>query len=267
MTRSLSTLAIAFEVSVRLAAGADPASGPVLDGLLARTGQRVAQFWDKFSAVTCLETVEQEKLSEDGKVLLKKRSTYDYLVLLQLAGGDLMVDESRVRQGKAPKEADRALLSTSGFSTLVLIFHPLFQQSYVFTDEGIDASDPALHKVHFEHVRGQRSPSVLQLRSREFPIEWRGTAWIRAATANVARIQASLKSSLEDIGLLRLDSDVQYLPVLLTGQMDWPWMPVTARIEADTKHQHWRNIHQFAAYKQFNVSTESKTEAPKEAQQ
>src|SRR5579862_9646584 len=215
MTRSILILAIAFEFSASAAWAQDPVAGASLDNFMARTEHRMEQFWDQFSAVTCTETMDQEKLADDGKILIKKRSAYDYLVLLLLSGSDLTVQESRLLQGKPAKESDLALLSTSGFSTLVLIFHPHFRESFRFSDEGADRQNPTLHRVHFEHVHGRPSPSVLQLRSRDYPIEWQGTAWIDAATGNVARIQASLKTSLADIGLQKLESDVRYGPVVL----------------------------------------------------
>jgi hypothetical protein len=220
----------------------------------------VEQFWDQFSAVTCIETVEQNKLGDDGKVLLQKSSAYDYLVLLQLSGDDLMVQESRLLKGKPGKESDRPLLATSGFSTIALIFHPHFRPSFIFTDEGDDPAAPALHRVHFEHIHGKRSPAVLQLRSRDYPIEWQGTAWIDRASGNVARVEATLKASLEDIGLKRLDTKVHYSPVVLQGHAAASWMPVDAQIEADTTHQHWHNTHKFTAYREFSVSTDSKTQ-------
>ena len=73
------------------------------------------------------------------------------------------------------------------------------------------------HRVHFEHVHGKPTPSVLQLRSRDYPIEWQGTAWIDSATGNIARIQAALRSSLADIGLQKLESDVRYGAVSFAG--------------------------------------------------
>jgi hypothetical protein len=261
MIRFLSILAIGFEIAAGAARGESPAA---FDLLIDRTEHRMEQFWDQFSAVTCTETVEQEKLGDDGKILIKKRSAYDYLVLLLLSGGDLTVQESRLLQGKPEKESDRALLSTSGFSTMVLIFHPHFRASFSFADQGPDPASPTLHRVHFEHIHGKPSPSVLQLRSRDYPIEWQGTAWIDGATGNIARIQATLKTSLADIGLQKLESDVRYAPAVLAGDSDPPWMPSTAKIEADTMRQHWRNVHVFTRYKQFSVSTDSKTEAPKE---
>jgi hypothetical protein len=265
MIRLTLTLAIAFELMATRGFSAEAASPAAFESLLARTSRQVEKFWDEFSAVTCLETIDQTKLGDDGKVLLKRRGAYDYLVLLQLSGDDLFVEESRVTQGKPPKESDRALLATSGFSTLVLIFHPHFQGSFTFADQGNDPEAPSLHRIHFEHVRGRRSPSVLQLRSREFPIEWQGTAWVQQTTGNITRIQAGLKASMEDVGLQKLDTDVHYALVSLRGQKELPWMPVAARIEADTKHQHWRNLHEFTSYRQFSVDADSKTQTPKEA--
>jgi len=263
MIRFLSISAIAFELcGGLLRAESAPTAG--FDPLIDRAEHRMEQFWDQFSAVTCTETMEQSKLADDGRVLFKKRSSYDYLVLLLLSGGDLSVQESRLAQGKTEKEFDRALLSTSGFSTMILIFHPHFRESFTFSDQGIDPESAALRRVHFEHIHGKRSPSVLQLRSREYPIEWQGTAWIDAATGNIARIQSSLKTSLADIGLQRLESDVRYAPVVLAGKSDPAWMPITASIQADTIHQHWRNLHGFTRYKQFSVSTDSKIEGPDE---
>ncbi len=99
MTRSFLLLAIGFELAARAVAAEAPEAG-AFDALLARTEHRVEQFWDQFSAVTCIETVEQNKLGDDGKVLIQKSSAYDYLVLLQLSGDDLMVQESRLLKGK-----------------------------------------------------------------------------------------------------------------------------------------------------------------------
>ena len=268
MIRSFLILAIVFEMAaVRAAAAGDVSPSGSFDALLARTEHRVEQFWDQFSAVTCTETVEQNKLGDDGKILIKKRSAYDYLVLLQLSGDDLLVQESRLLQGKPGKESDRPLLATGGFSTMVLIFHPHFRSSFTFADQGNDPAEPSLDRVHFEHIHGKRSPAVLQLRSREYPIEWRGTAWIDRATGNIARIQADLETPFEDIGLKRLTTEVRYSAAVLAGQNAAPWMPVTAQIEADTTHQHWRNVHTFSAYKQFSVSTDSKTQTIKEEPQ
>lgn len=252
---------IVFELGL----GASLMTAAPPDALLARLAQSTTRFWDQFSAITCIETVEQQKLNAQGKTLIDRKYTFDYLMMLQLAGDELMVEESRILQGKAPKESDRALLSTNGFATLLLVFHPLFRESYEFDDGGdVEANGKRYRKVTFQHIRGHRSPSVLQLHNRDYPIEWQGTAWIDPDSAFVARMQVELKSPMTDVGLARLSSDVQYGAVTFRGEAAAAWLPQSAIVEASTEHQRWRNTHLYGKYRQFDVSTDVKTESPKE---
>lgn len=262
MIRSFSILVIGFKLAAAPAAGAPAGS---LDTLLDRAGRRVEEFWDQFSAVSCTETVQQVKLGASGKVLVQRTASYDYLVILQLAGDHLTVEESRVAQAQPKKESTKPLLTTSGFSTLLLIFHPVFQNSYQYTLAGTeDTGGRRLQKVHFEHIHGRRSPSALQLRGRDYPLEWQGSAWIDPRTGYIDRISAELKASMDDVGLKKLSSEVQYTPVQFSTEKQTAWLPEVAVIEADTEHQHWRNTHMFSQYRRFSVSTDAKTEAPKQ---
>ena len=261
MTSFLRTSVIVFEIAACQAAVAS--NRP--DALLARLGESATRFWDQFSAMTCTETVDQKKLEPGGKMIVERKSTFDYLIILQLTGDELMVEESRILQGKAPKESDRPLLATNGFSTLLLVFHPLFQQSYEFEDAGeSDWNGARYRQLRFRHISGRRSPSVVQLHKRDYPIEWQGTAWIDPGSGSVARIQVELKAPMTDVGLLRLASEVQYAPVPLKGSDSGVWMPQSAVVEAATQRQRWVNTHRFSGYRRFQVNTQMKTEAPRE---
>jgi len=146
---------------------------------------------------------------------------------------------------------------------LTLIFHPIYQSNYEFTAQPDDETGGRrLLRVAFRQVSTHHAPSVLMLRDREYPLEWRGTAWIDPESYAVVRIQAGLDSSMEDVGLLRLDADVTYSQVRFNGTTAY-WLPARAVIEAETKRQHWRNIHVFTAYRRFDVDTEVKTTIPR----
>ena len=67
-----------------------------LQEMIGRANDHVAKFVEKFSDVKCTEHVTQEKFKADGKVELKEESTYDYLVILTNAGGEISLDESRL---------------------------------------------------------------------------------------------------------------------------------------------------------------------------
>jgi hypothetical protein len=233
-----------------------------LDDVLSKARGQVLHFWDQFANVHCTETILQTKLAENGKPIVQRQGTFDYLVLMQLNDGELRMEESRVQRGKPAKQTDRSLLSTSGFSTLILIFHPHFQASYTFTLAATADADKA--RVHFEPVRGKPTPAILQLRNREYPIEWEGDAIIDRETGAVMRIDAGLAEPLSDVGLQKLASSVSYTPVGFRDLPEPAWLPREAVIEAQTAHQHWMNTHTFSAYKEFGVSVQTDTATPKE---
>jgi hypothetical protein len=229
-----------------------------LNDLLNRAADQTTSFLDQFSDVKCTEVVRQMKLGKDDKVELKEESTYDYLVILTNAGGELNLSESRipVREAKRDRKNTSMLLS-NGFATLFLVFHPYYASAFKFTLSGEETvGGHLLEKVNFQHVQGMRSPAALALRGREYPLELSGTAWIEPQSGSIAKIQAGITDTLVDVGLKSLDSEIDFAPMPFTGANKTYWFPTQARVEVETPKQHWRNLHQFTSYKKFSVSTE-----------
>ena len=244
-------------------AGAAPTQEP-LDKVLERVTQRVSRFLDLFSDVKCTEQVTQEKFKPNGKIELQEQSTYDYLVLFTNVGGELSLAESRlpVKQATADRKKDISMLLSNGFATLFLVFHPYYVNSFEFSDAGAEMlNGQNARKIRFQHIRNTRSVAALALREREYPLELSGTAWVDPETGNLLRIEAGIASTLEDIGMKSLQSQVTYAPVTFHQDdlhRDDPvyWFPTEAVVEVETPKQHWRNTHRFTAYKQFSVATE-----------
>jgi hypothetical protein len=255
--------ATGFSILLAAAVGASGASPDM--HLLERTGDRVKEFADQLSSVSSIETVVQEKLNEKGKVVINARTAYDYLLSLRWDSEGLLLDESRLPIGQSLKKAPQgALLATQGFATLSLIFHPEYQPSYAFTALGEEeTAGRKTVKVGFLARNGLRSPGILELKGRNFPITWEGTAWIDPELAVVTHIEAHWREPSDEIGLQELSSEVRYSPVGLHGGAQTFWLPQTARVEVKTKHQRWRNSHQFAGYKLFTVDADSKIEGGK----
>ena len=229
-----------------------------LDDLLARAANQTSGFLSQFSDVKCTEQVRQEKLGKDDKVELKEDSTYDYLVMLTNTAGDLNLSESRIplREAKRDRKNTSMLLS-NGFATLFLVFHPYYTGAFKFTlsrEEVVGGR--VLEKINFEHVLGMKSPAALALRGREYPLELAGTAWVDPQTGSIAKIEAGIGNTLADVGLKSLSSEVDFAPVPFADSKQVYWFPTQARVEVETPRQHWRNLHQFSAYKRFSVSTE-----------
>ena len=231
---------------------------PRLEDLLERTANQTTVFLDQFSDVKCTEQVRQEKLGKDNKVELKEDSSYDYLVILTNAGGELSIAESRIPLHEAKKDRkNTSMLLSNGFATLFLVFHPLYAAAFKFNFEGVDTlNGRTLEKIGFQHIPGMKSPAALALRGREYPLELQGTAWVDPETGSIAKIEAGIADTLEDVGLKSLTSEIDFSPLKFPDSQQSYWFPTQARVEVETPRQHWRNLHQFTAYKKFSVSTE-----------
>jgi hypothetical protein len=242
-----------------LASGAPP-----LPDVLLSTGRAVEDFWEKFAVVNCTETVSQQKLDKDGKVICRKDSTFDYVVLAHKEYQNLVVEESRVLLRSAGKDKNTSLLVTNGFPVLLFVFHPVFQGSFEYSQPTQDVlNGRQVLQVRFRQAHGGRSPSCLRLRGRDYPLEWMGTAWIEPQSNSVVKIAATLGSSMEDAGLQALSAEVSYAPVKFGGAGQEQWLPSVAIIQAQTPKQRWQNTHRFTDYKHFTVDTSTKTELPK----
>jgi hypothetical protein len=230
-----------------------------LDDLLARAADRTSAFLQLFSDVKCTEQVRQEKLGKDDKVELKKDSTYDYLIILTNDGSELNLSESRIPIHEAQRDRkNTSMLLSNGFATLFLVFHPYYAEGFKFALAGEEEiSGHLLEKVSFQHVPGMRSPAALALRGREYPLELSGTAWIDPQVGFIAKIQAGIADTLQDVGLKSLQSEIDFAPVPFADSKEVYWFPTQALVEVETPRQHWRNLHQFTAYKKFSVSTEA----------
>lgn len=250
----LVVIAAVIGLSLNVAAGPDPT---VENPLLVRATERVSTFTNQISDVKCTERVLQEKLTPNGKVEYKEESSYDYLVTLGDAGGELTLDESRVAEHEAVHKKNIPLLVTNGFAMLFVVFHPYYAGSFEFTEAGDEThAGKTVRKVHYHHIHGTRSPTALALRGREYPLDLEGDAWIDAESGTILRMTASIPTGIEDLGLRSLRSEVNYGPVTFRG-IAKPWyLPEQAVVEVETARQHWRNTHRFSDYRQFSVSTE-----------
>jgi hypothetical protein len=234
--------------------------------ILSLAQHNVSEFLNLFSEVKCTELVAQEKLNAKGKTEYQEQSRFDYLLIADSSDADLSLQESRLEEKGPDHKKNVSLLVTNGFATLLLIFHPYYQESFDFSGpEEATVNGQPLVKIRFRHVTGKRTPSVLILRGREYPLEMMGTAWLDPKSGHIVRIEADLQDQMGDIGLRTLHSDVLYSPVHFHDVAAPSWLPQKAIIEVETAKQRWRNTHQFSNYQHFGVDTHAAVQAPQDA--
>jgi hypothetical protein len=235
-------------------AAAQDAPGAADADLMHRAGIAAQQFVDHMGTVRYAEYLAQRELKETGKVNYQQDAFFDSLTLVHRDNGRLVADESSEKARPTANFEVRPLLQTSGFSTLALIVHPYYEDSFRFSpldDEVV--SGRRLRMIHFEHIKGADSPTALRLRGRDYPLDLSGILWLDPDSAAVVRVVALLSEPLEDIGLRSLNCEVQYAPVTLPETAEAYWLPQSATIELRTPKQHWRNVHSYSNYRKYSV--------------
>jgi hypothetical protein len=233
---------------------------PRTDDLLARTGRRVEQFWEKVSSYNCREFVLREKLQKKGRAEYKQRSEFDYVAFAKVKAGALTVEEVRLPLRKDADKADMpSLLETNGFPTLLLIFHPRYQLSYRYRiEEGLDNEGSV--RVRFEHIRGAGSTSAVMVQGKAYALELQGTAIIDSESGAIRQISASLMEPMKEINVEDFEVEVTYDLQRFPFESESRWLPSKAMIELRTGLQHWRNTHQYSHYKRFTVEASEAVE-------
>ena len=231
---------------------------------LVRAGHIAEAFWDQFTAVQCKERISQSKLRLDGKVVSSHFEDFDYVAFLKSTSRGLEVEESRVARPRFPENVHGPLLTTSGFPTFLLMFHPDFRNRFEFTEVSPDAAGDGLQRIAFKSKPEVPSMSALKLKDHLYPIFWKGTATLDIATGAVRKIEAALGAPMDDLGLSELRVQMDYSPFKLGGSTQMFWLPVRAVISLKTPRQAWRNVHEYSDYKRFSVTTSTSDNEPQE---
>lgn len=235
---------------------ADAAVKPVSPEMQAflKARKSVEKFFEQSSNVVCTESVTQAVIGKNGKANYREDSVFDYQLQANTNSGALKLSESRETHKAAFRDSSRTLLITNGFTGMLLIIHPSFETSYTFIPAGQESADGVTYvKIDFRSVAGAASPAALQLRGQNYPIPLSGTIWIEPQSGAVAKLVASMDSSLSDLGLQGIRSEIHYATVRFHDPEESYWMPVSAIIDVETPRQHWRNVHRFTGYKRFRA--------------
>ena len=247
------TQSAALSATTDRVAATDTVVSPMDALLLAR--KSVEKFFDQSSGVVCTESVSQLTVGKNGKPDYREESRYIFQLQASTSSGSLKLNESRETR-KAPfRDAARTLLITNGFASMLLIVHSSYETSYTFEPVGEENVDgKSLVKINFKPVPGGASPAALQLRGQNYPLPLSGTLWIDPQNGAITKLIAEVDSSMSDLGLQGMRSEIHYATVQFHEPEEAYWMPVSATIDVETPRQHWRNVHRFTSYKRFTAN-------------
>jgi hypothetical protein len=214
----------------------------------------------RFAAV---EDLFHQPLDPYGLPIRTDKRKYDYVAAIsERESGLVAIDEFRSAKLTLADYPDQ--ISSTGFVTLALIFHPKMRDDFVMVCEGLaDWNGHASWLVHFKQRkdRPNRMHSY-KVGQQVYPVDIKGRAWITADTFNIIRIEADLVRPMPEIRLVSEHQAVEYGPVPFANKKTVLWLPKTAEIYFDfRKHRYYRR-HSFDHYMLFSVEADEKAKVP-----
>jgi len=250
----------AVQVSKRVetdtpAGGADPAFVARASASVVHARKLIDGFFEQTSNVVCTENVSQAIVGKNNKPMYREESAFEYQLQSSSRTGSLRLAESREARKAAFRDPNKTLLITNGFASMLLVLHPNYEASYIFEPVGEETIEGrTLIKVHFKPVPAAASPAAIQLRGRNYPLQLKGDIWIDEESGAVVKLNSSLDSNLDDLGLHDIRSEIHYSVVQFHQPEEAYWMPASAVIDVETPKQHWRNVHRFTDYRRFKAT-------------
>jgi tetratricopeptide (TPR) repeat protein len=227
------------------------------------TGKRVEEFVDDVSRIAAIEHLLHEQLDEIGDAITKETRTFNYVAAFaESKQGSIAVDEYRQEHLGLADFPDQ--ISSSGFTTLALVFHPKMRESFEMMCEGLgELRGQPTWLVHFKQ-REDRPAQMHDYRvgGELYSLRLKGRAWITADKFQIVRIESELVSPVPQIRLAGEHQVVEYGPVPFAKKKMELWLPQSAEIYLDFRRHRYYRKHSFDHYMLFAVDTDEKRKAP-----
>jgi tetratricopeptide (TPR) repeat protein len=226
-------------------------------------GKRVEDFVDDVSRIAAIEHLLHEQLDEMGDAITKETRTFNYVAsFTESKQGSIAVDEYRQEHLGLADFPDQ--ISSSGFATLALVFHPKMQDSFEMVCEGLgELRGQPTWMVHFKQ-REDRPAQMHDYRvgGELYSLKLKGRAWITADKFQIVRIESELVNPVPQIRLAGEHQVVEYGPVPFTKKNVQLWLPQSAEIYLDFRRHRYYRKHSFDHYMLFAVDADEKRKEP-----
>lgn len=236
------------------------------ENIIEQTGNRVEEFVNDVSRIAAIEHLLHEQLDEMGDPITKESRTFNYVASFEESRqGSIAVEEYRQEHLGLADFPDQ--ISSSGFATLALVFHPKMRDDFEMVCEGLgELRGQSIWLVHFK----QREDRPAQMHDYRvggslYSLKLKGRAWITADKFQIVRIESELVNPVPQIRLAGEHQVVEYGPVPFKKGNLQLWLPQSAEIYLDFRRHRYYRKHSFDHYMLFAVDADEKHKLPPSA--
>jgi len=239
-------------------------AGCPLQQIQEQAGRSVSDFVDAVNRIAATESLENDVIDHSGLPVRHSSRTFSYVASVEQVRPGMYIMEE-YRNGTTDLDLFPERIATIGLTSMVMIFHPIYEGDYDVTCEGLSRWHGGLAwQLHFRQKAG-RAARVRSYRvnSVTYPIPLRGRAWISANTFQVETLETDLISPVPQIQLRAEHIAVEYMPVKFKSQDQELWLPESADIFFDFGKHRMHRRHHFRDYMLFAVDEKQQISVPK----
>jgi hypothetical protein len=224
--------------------------------ILARVGATVKAFFQDFPNTASVERIRTDCLSIDGRVMSSIDQRFNYLALAR-SDQKIGLNEYRTDASGSVAEPGGGLV-TRGFASTAIHFHPAYQADSVFRYLGKERVDRRnAYVVAFAQRPGiARVVGQISVPGGSLVVRVQGVAWIDPDSFQIVRLHTDLLPPLQDIGLKRQTTEIEYGDVHFNQLHSTLWLPTKVTVTLDWRDEILRNRHQYSDFELFSVETE-----------
>jgi len=240
-----------------------------LDLILNSVGTTVAQFFANFPNTSSLEQIHQEKLRRKDKVGTTLDQKFRYLCFAPAETYGPRFEEYRsdlAGSQAVPQGLGDGYMLTSGFASVSLIFHPLYQSQSEFRYLGLQrVNGRDAYVIAFAQQPAKaRLNGTFNSGSMSMPTFSQGLAWIDPQSYEVIRLRTDLLKTLPEMNLETETTDITYGEVHFRDLPTGFWLPQEVTVSVDWNGKHLRNQHRYSEFRVFSVAATEKQGKPKD---
>jgi hypothetical protein len=241
--------------------------------ILQRTGARVDEFFASMVDVIGREEITQERLvatnvnggMPGGMIQSKERARDSYLILRRAGGTRVQIQEYRMdEKGNRmdPPGLDKGFFMTSGFALSSVHFSSALQWDSRFLhlgDQRIGGRDT--YVIAFAQLPGEARNTVTMEGQGGVKVHMftQGIAWIDKGNFQILQMRTDLLAPRPEIGLAEQTTEITFREVRFADVPISLWLPrdvsVYIKFTSGAPIQVFRNVHHYADYRRFHVST------------
>jgi len=236
-----------------------------LETLLQRVGNNVDVMFHHFFETASVEKIVETRLANSGVLEGARSEKFEYLARPRRDRAGLTIDEYRTdEKGKQiHSRDDREFFVTSGFASMALLFHPVYQpqSNYRYLGQQVIAGREVFVIGFAQRPGAAQLLGRIALGQKEASILYQGIAWIDSLNYQIIRMRADLLAPRPDLLLERQTTAVDFRAQQFESTGATLWLPDQVTVTTAWRGSTFRNLHRYSHYRLFNVQAKLTTPA------